>query len=61
MNQPFEKECRAKLMEYSLVGFRTLCMAMKVFSEKECREIEAYIIEISNNLNRNKLMCKFLF
>lgn len=41
VEQPFKKYCERKIDEYSKVGFRCLCIAMKVISDQEYQNFRA--------------------
>jgi P-type E1-E2 ATPase len=57
--QPFRPECEKKIEEYSKLGYRTLCMAMRILSEEEVKSIRNRSIELSNSSARDSLLGSF--
>ena len=58
--QPFEKEIRKKLSEYSKEGLRTLCMGCKIFSEQEVQKLKDECLRIDQAHDKDKILPKFL-
>lgn len=56
IDQPFKKCCEKKIDEYSKIGLRCLCIAMKIISEEEYQKFNAMIDGKSS-----EQICNFLF
>ena len=55
IDQPYKKYCEKKIDEYSKVGFRCLCIAMKVISDQD---YQIFCASIENKTNEQ--ICNFL-
>lgn len=62
IEQPYKKFCERKIDEYSKVGFRCLCIAMKVISDQELQNFMALTQnKTSEQLRNRKISQHFLF
>lgn len=58
--QPFLSQVQSQLDICCKQGLRTLCMSMRVFSEREMNDIQKKYIEISKSMDKEKLLEGFL-